>query len=50
MEQYQEITEDFRKEFKESSYKYSDEFLYGLIAELTERVEYLEKKYESDGK
>ena len=43
-------TREFKSSLNGSGYEYSDEFLYGLISELKLRVEYLEKKLESDEK
>lgn len=48
-----EYTEDFRSNLKGSGYEYSDEFLYGYIKDLENRLAKLEKKFaklESDHK
>ena len=48
MEQYKEITEEFKKEFSESKYHYSDEFLFAEILSLKNEVETLKKKLDDD--
>lgn len=50
MEQYKEITEEFKKEFSESKYHYSDEFLFAQILDLKTQVETLKKQLENDGR
>lgn len=50
MEKVEVYTNEFKSAFKDSEYHYSDEFLYGLISELKERIDVLEKRLESDGK
>lgn len=50
MEQFKEITEEFKKEFNESKYHYSDEFLFAEILNLKNEVETLKHRLESDGR
>lgn len=50
MDKVEVYTNEFKSNFKESKYHYSDEFLYGLISELREEVDTLKKRLESDGK
>ena len=37
------LTSEFKTELRESGFGYSDEFLYSLIKQLKERIDYLEK-------
>lgn len=50
MEQYEIFTEDFKREFNESKYHYSDEFLFAQIQQLREEVETLKRQLENDGR
>lgn len=50
MEQYKEVTEEFKKEFSESKYHYSDEFLFAEIINLKNEINTLKNRLESDGR
>lgn len=50
MEQFKEVTEEFKKEFSESKYHYSDEFLFAEIINLKNEINTLKSRLESDGR
>lgn len=50
MEQYKEVTEEFKKEFSESKYHYSDEFLFAEIINLKNEINTLKSRLENDGR
>ena len=50
MEQYKEVTEEFKKEFSESKYHYSYEFLFAEIINLKNEINTLKNRLESDGR
>lgn len=49
MEQYKEAVE-FKKAFNESSYHYSDEFLFDQIQSLKKEIDALKNRLENDGR
>ena len=50
MEQYKEVSEEFKKEFSKSNYNFSDEFLFAEIRNLKNEINTLKNRLESDGR